>query len=414
MQKKPALILFLFFLNLFFFLTKPLFQKKFASAQVNQNCVSTSNGSVCIELDVPGNTQSKSMKNYWPLVTDACWKMDGVSNKHGNGVNYKLQIKIEDPIIYEDQLVTPVDFVKNNKAGYWSPDSNLNLRWLVVDFDQSPESYMWAKGDKRYVRDSNPIIFSRRFRYDSLTEGHPPYLLMPQNLLENPENDGLVNSFVSRHQYYACSGSENCSLQPLNQHHSWFIGITNARIKAPFFGNEWIEAKRIEFVELSLPGKDDDHVTDPYSNDRHFACRLNGDVLYYRGVREDWYFVENVGPALILTRDIGKEPDEECVYEVVRENLTFENADTYTYLIQKDFDGYDPDWNYPTLTSPTPQPTPTPLPGDVNDDGQVNITDLLLVLKNWLSLPPDLVEADVNGDGKVNGVDFGYVAKILF
>ena len=47
--------------------------------------------------------------------------------------------------------------------------------------------------------------------------------------------------------------------------------------------------------------------------------------------------------------------------------------------------------------------------GDINDDGQVDANDLLLLRRFVVSLPNDAAvrwAADVNGDGKVNAVDF--------
>jgi len=63
----------------------------------------------------------------------------------------------------------------------------------------------------------------------------------------------------------------------------------------------------------------------------------------------------------------------------------------------------------PTPTS-VPTLTPTPVPGDVNGDGQVSLSDALLILSAWLTVSDS---EDVNGDGQVNGIDFGYVIKGL-
>lgn len=52
-------------------------------------------------------------------------------------------------------------------------------------------------------------------------------------------------------------------------------------------------------------------------------------------------------------------------------------------------------------------------PADVNCDSQINIQDVLLVLRNWFSSSPTPSRADVNGDGKVNGMDFGLVVASL-
>jgi hypothetical protein len=48
-------------------------------------------------------------------------------------------------------------------------------------------------------------------------------------------------------------------------------------------------------------------------------------------------------------------------------------------------------------------PEPTAVPGDLNGDGSVNVTDLLMIISAWGPCP-DCVE-DLNGDGEVNVSD---------
>lgn len=49
-------------------------------------------------------------------------------------------------------------------------------------------------------------------------------------------------------------------------------------------------------------------------------------------------------------------------------------------------------------------------PGDVNDDGVVNVFDLLEVLENWGACA-DPCPADLNGDGIVNAADLIQVVQ---
>ena len=53
------------------------------------------------------------------------------------------------------------------------------------------------------------------------------------------------------------------------------------------------------------------------------------------------------------------------------------------------------------------------LNGDVNNDGQVNILDLILVAQNLGAIPLHHLQADVNGDGVVNVLDLISVAEQL-
>jgi hypothetical protein len=352
-QKIKNYIIFALFSYLFVF-SSSNFGIQEVKAQTSISCAPLGTGQeVCINLQVPGNVYEESMTNFWPLVLKATWKYGGINRRWGSLLPYKLQIKVESPRWYEGQLSTPVDFVKNSIVGYWEPDKNLNLRWFVVNFYQSNFPFMWAKGDIRYNRDT--LYCVKRYRYDSLDPSKPPYIIMPSVLKPNPYNNGLINSFNYFQQYSSCDIKTNstwyclCDLQLLPHKNSWFIGVTNAKVKVPFFGNVWVDAKRIEFVEVSVP-LEEQKASAPYVNDRNIACRKDSSgSLVYRGVREDWYFVKNIGPVLIITRQVGMPPDYECIYDIARQDLTFQNADTYSYLVAKDYNGYDPNWDFPLL-----------------------------------------------------------------
>jgi hypothetical protein len=307
----------------------------------------------CIDVNEPGNLAAESLVTLWPLSVGNAWKYHGISRAFGD-VFYKLQIKIENELTYEGQLVMPVDFVKNDPAGYWDPGNNFNLRWMVVNWNQSGLPFQWAQGDQAYDRDTKEHY--RRHKYEALFDPgnnpsspnpNPPYALLPQTISPNPTNDGLANYIATRHQYPKCYGPADCTLVWDSTHFAWFANVTNARVLLPYSGGAWVNAKRVEFVELSLPNGIADLLSDPYSPNRNFACRLDaGGGLYYRGVREDWYFVDGLGPALIITRGVGQLPDNECIHEVAREELTFDNCDTYSYLVRFDTTGFDNYWNF--------------------------------------------------------------------
>jgi hypothetical protein len=393
-MKKKLKVISVWFILLFFFL-------KNLPARAAVSCAPLGKGEeLCIDLEVNGNSGQESMTNFWPLQTNFCWKFGGVNRRWSKLQPFKLQIKIEAPRFYEGQLSTPVDFVKNNPSGYWGLDQNLNLRWLVVNFGQSNFPYFWANGDIRYDRNSLQCV--RRFRYDSLDQNKPPYIIMPAFLKPNLENNGLTNSFCYFQQYYACSIAPknsltcDCQLEPLPHKNSWFVGITNAKVKVPYFQNQWIEAKRIEFVELSTP-KEEQSPSAPYTNDINLACRTDSNgQLIYRGTREDWYFVEGIGPVLILTRDVGMPPDNECIYYVARESLNFQNADSYSYLVAKDDKGYDSNWNFSLLS----------FLADFNQNGIIDSQDIkeLLRFYSQTNLQKDLFPEV--GDNKINLLDF--------
>ena len=376
-------------------------------------CVSTgSSGQVCIDLFVNGNQHEESMDDYWPLVENSTWRFEGVRRKLGENIEYKLQIIAKAPEIYEGQAVTPLEFRKSRIEGYWQPDVNQDLKWMVVNFDQSNYPYIWAKGDERYTRGINirkedgKYInnCARRFEYLSLTDGVPPYLLLPRKIDPNPTNNGLVNSkIIKASSKTSCMGSscQNSCNNGLTQYafnSSWFMGVTDARIKVPAFGDRWLEAKRIEVIELGIQATDE--VTAPYQDNRELICGK-----HYPGVREDYYLVKDVGIVLIFTRDVEKSPDWECIYDVARQPLTFTNADTYDFLVQKDYLGYRPNFLYPSpLPTSTLTSTPIPIP-----TGSQMATATPTIPQSPTHTPTPRVISAPAGAGNCYGMYFGEV-----
>ncbi len=70
----------------------------------------------------------------------------------------------------------------------------------------------------------------------------------------------------------------------------------------------------------------------------------------------------------------------------------------------------------PTESPDTPTPTITPVPGDINQDGRVDVLDVQLCVNVFLGMEtdPELVSrADANGDGEVNVLDVQLIANIF-
>jgi hypothetical protein len=69
----------------------------------------------------------------------------------------------------------------------------------------------------------------------------------------------------------------------------------------------------------------------------------------------------------------------------------------------------------PTITAVTVTPTVSPTPilrnGDINNDGQISVSDIVLVLQNWLASLTTAV--DQYGDGRINAFDFARVVAQL-
>jgi hypothetical protein len=54
-----------------------------------------------------------------------------------------------------------------------------------------------------------------------------------------------------------------------------------------------------------------------------------------------------------------------------------------------------------------------PLKGDVNGDGEVNVTDLVPLVNMILGVTPSSTAADVNGDGEVNVTDLVPLVNLI-
>lgn len=322
----------------------------------------TAYGAVEVDLNVAGNATSESLRSLWPLTAKLNWKMAGVTRR-GYYANvpadsaYRLQVKTEAPEPYEGQLTTPVDFVKETAGGYWEPNRNQNLRWYLVDFAQSAEPMVWSRGARTLDRSKLPAIEqASRYRYETVAGsevnpdlGRPnaPYVLYASTIKANATNSGLGNALVTRHEYSMCGGADmSCVLSRSSHQVSWFAGVTNARIRAPFTGGAWRNAKRIKFMEISIDRGES--LTAPYTSDRAKACAAQpGESrLHHAGVREDWYLVDGFGLAMIFQRPVGLGPKLECVYDVAREQLEFANAGTWAVTVKRETTGYDPAWKY--------------------------------------------------------------------
>ncbi|MCH8877585.1 MAG: hypothetical protein IIA89_12300 [Chloroflexi bacterium] len=70
----------------------------------------------------------------------------------------------------------------------------------------------------------------------------------------------------------------------------------------------------------------------------------------------------------------------------------------------------------PTSTQATATPTSTPVPGDLNQDGNVNVLDVQLAVNVFLGTETNVGivgRSDINGDGKVNVLDVQLIVNIF-
>ncbi len=113
------------------------------------------------------------------------------------------------------------------------------------------------------------------------------------------------------------------------------------------------------------------------------------------GLREDWYFVKNMGLVKIEAKYFGPDArikscqeDADCL---VNEVMVL----PHIRMVRSD------------LLSPTSTPISTPLPSDLNLDGKVDIFDYNILISNFGKTgSPGFIPSDINKDGKVDIFDY--------
>jgi hypothetical protein len=145
-------------------------------------------------------------------------------------------------------------------------------------------------------------------------------------------------------------------------------------------------------------------------------------------LREDWWFIENVGLVRIDTKQFGNysgfsnwilpcSSDPDClVNDVIQNpNVTMTRADFLA-------DSPTPvpptptplptaiprptATPVPTATSAPPTPTPLPKPGDANGDKKVDGLDYVTWLGHFGQTVSPYTNGDFNGDSKIDGLDY--------
>ena len=116
-----------------------------------------------------------------------------------------------------------------------------------------------------------------------------------------------------------------------------------------------------------------------------------------------------VGQLMADLQDIQSEwfptADGECVVTLTIETFTKEGMFPPTYIHK----AYGPTITLKFVKGGAPEP----VKGDVNGDGEVNISDINAVIQAILAVDTSNEAADVNGDGEVNISDINAVIEVI-
>ncbi len=278
-------------------------------------------------------------------------------------------------------------FMKDKPEGYWDPRlpwwegirsidySQKNLHWHLVNWQQKPgwyDEYLTAQGDERYLYNPlDPFNYSTNFqtKTNQYRYQFPNYFLTPK-WVGGGWGHGINNALV-----------QNASPTTL------FCDITINSTNPP---GTW--AVHADLTTLNYPGYSGPALRYKYYEGQS-GFSLDRSLL---GLREDWYFVKNIGLVRIDSKSFGP---------------TFTNS-----LVSRQPCLDDPDClvnEY--MTSPHVSLTRSDFlnpvkPGDLNSDGKVDIADLTQVVSDFgRAGPPAFITADINSDGKVNIFDVSIV-----
>lgn len=217
--------------------------------------------------------------DYFPLITGNWWEFEGVDLKSGGTFKTLLAVGQNKGVC--GVTVTPLLFFKDKKYGYWGPDDDLNLEWLLVDFDAKGSKYpdfLWAVGDKRYRRDPANFeelgVFKTFVAYVSDSE-YPAYSIFPKQFSKK--------GTASQQKYHQTKEDRSdCD---------WIIDGSETGIA------KWnLSYKREEICEPIIAG---DAIRIRFAEDF-------GD----KGWLEDWYFARDAGPIKIETFSRGQKLTE--------------------------------------------------------------------------------------------------------
>lgn len=337
-----------------------------------------------IQVNVGTTFGLEDTKNYWIMPTNTVL-FRGENNI--SRTNFTTAIGYESAEDICGDTGRTMYFMKDSEEGYWDPKvpwypraGTNNLLWHLTPWQKQPgwhDEYLWAKGHEEYqFNPSDPFSLSTNFtdktgqvRYGSADSRFPGYVLAPRWI---GSGWGLANTNL----YTRASPDVSFCLiptEPTGWSGAWTVHGDKTALDLPGYRGP---ALRLKFYEGEAG----------FTSDRGKAV-----------LREDWYFVKNVGLVKIDQKFFGpyvagayasRQPcpdDPDCL---VNEFMT----NPHVTLTKADY---------------LPTPTPTPKPGDANEDGKVDGQDYIIWLNHYNQTTGNGIDdGDFNKSGKVDGLDY--------
>ena len=318
-----------------------------------------------IQINV-GMTQGlENAQNYWLIPSTP---IEYTGTNFADNKDFKTVIGFKAPISLCSESVSTMYFMKNNQSGYWDPHvswydsirggsgyATQNLLWHLVPW-QKKDSWKALGYDDEYLTS----IGHERYTYNPTD---------PFNLSTNFQSSRMTAQ--DRYQF------PNYVLSPKWVGEGWGIGVdsrsSGPRLPSESFCNLPIDATRptgtwvvhADILDINLPQYQGSALRYKFlEGGQDFAT----DATKW-GLREDWYFIKNMGLVKIEAKYFGPnssikscQQDTDCLM-----NETM--ASPHIRLVRSDL--------------LAPSPTPTPLPGDLDSDGHVNIYDYNLLVSKF-------------------------------
>jgi len=334
-----------------------------------------------IQVNVGTTQDLENSQEYW-LLTSPPTKFT-VNNFVDNKTSQTM-IGFMSPVNLCGETVQSMYFMKSDPSGYWDPhvpwyDSirspgydKLNLMWHLALWQKKSgwdDEYLTALGHEIYQYNSaGPFNLGINFKVKTgqYRNKYPNYILSPKWVGDGWGKGGRVESYMASPDVPFCNISTAGSGRP----GIWSVHVDRVHLDLPKYSGL---ALRYKFYEGG-----DNFVVD--------SSQL--------GLREDWYFVKNMG--------------------LVKIDVKYFGPNDAKYVVRKPCQEDDDCLMNETMKSPHVRlvrsdllDTQVLVPSDLNNDGKVNIFDYNILISDFGKTGvAGFVKSDINKDGKVDIFDY--------
>jgi len=316
-----------------------------------------------IQINVGMTQDLENSQDYWLLSSPPA---EFTVTNFADNKTSQTMIGFKSPTKLCGETVQSMYFMKSDPSGYWDPHvpwydpirstgyDKLNLMWHLAPWQKKTgwdDEYLTAIGHEIYqYNPADPFNLATNFQVKTgqYRNKYPNYILSPKWVGNGWGKGGQVESYMAGPDVSFCDIATTGAGRP----GIWSVHADLVNLNLPQYSGP---ALRYKFYEGGS-----NFVTD--------TTKL--------GLREDWYFVKNQGLVKIEAKYFGPndpnyplrkpcQEDDDCLMNEIM-------TSPHIRLVRSD------------LLMPTP--TPAPLPGDLNQDGKVDIRDLRQLLSNFTNI----------------------------